>query len=220
MSLKLIGAGFGRTGTLSMKLALEQLGLGPCYHMAEVLKNPSHDRHWLAATRGESIDWSDIFASFQATVDWPAAYFWRELLDVYPDAKVLLNVREETSWYKSISNTILKVLPAPPSEHSKATEEHRQMTRELILERTFDDRYTDEDHVRSVFRQHNAAVIDAVAPERLLVYQSGDGWEPLCAFLGVDVPDAPYPKTNSTEQFLDRRTWRSDTDASTGPSGN
>lgn len=219
MSLKLIGAGFGRTGTLSMKLALEELGFGPCYHMAEVLRNPSHDRHWLRATRGEAIDWSQIFAPYQATVDWPAAYFWRELVASYPDAKVLLNVRDEASWYKSISNTILTVLPAPRAENSNASEEHRQMTRELILDGTFGGRYTDETHVKSVFRNHNAAVIDAIAADRLLVYETGDGWGPLCAFLGVDVPDSPYPKTNSTAQFLDRRTWRTGDEAGSASSG-
>ena len=207
LSLKIIGAGFGRTGTLSMKHALEQLNAGPCYHMLEVLRNPHHDPLWLAALHREPAQWEAIFEHFPATVDWPAAFFWRELHAAYPGAKVILSVRDPERWYQSVTNTIYKALTGPPRPGSKASDEHRQMTRELILERTFGGRFTDKAHAISVFNQHNDAVRETVPAKQLLVYETGSGWEPLCTFLGADIPDTPFPRVNSTEEFNAPRAW-------------
>ena len=207
MSLQIIGAGFGRTGTLSMKYALEQLGSGPCYHMLEVLRNPHHDPIWLAALHGESVQWDDVFGDFAATVDWPATFFWRELSAAYPEARVLLTLRDAERWYASVTNTIYKALTGPPRPGRNSSDEHRQMTRELIPERTFDGRFTDKAHTIAVFNRHNEEVRDTVPADRLLVHQFGSGWAPLCEFLGCEVPDAEFPRVNSTEEFDAPKAW-------------
>ncbi|NKC15146.1 MAG: sulfotransferase family protein [Gammaproteobacteria bacterium] len=207
MTLRVIGAGLGRTGTMSLKLALERLGFGPCYHMYEVVDHPEHDPVWLAATRGEAVDWDALFSGYNSGVDWPIAAFWPELSQHYPDAKFILTQREDAAtWYRSFSATILPALQAP----DEATSVHRQMTRSLILERTFNGKYEDQAYVMDTYLEHNQAVRDTLPPERLLSYRTGAGWEPICAFLGVAVPDEPFPHTNSTAQFQSRVKTRRD----------
>lgn len=198
MTLSLIGAGFGRTGTLSLKIALEQLGLGRCYHMAEVFANPGHAPLWRAAAERGCTDWAPLLGGYGATVDWPGCYFWRELTDANPDAKVLLSVREPASWHRSVMDTIFNTLvhPSPkfPSDWSA-------MARSIVLERTFGGRLDDRDHAISVFERHNAEVERTIPPERLLVYEVSEGWEPLCRFLDCATPDIPFPRVNSTDEF-------------------
>lgn len=208
MSLAVIGAGVGRTGTMSLKLALERLGLGPCYHMLEVLANPAHDPIWHAATRGEPVDWDALFAGYRSAVDWPVAAFWRELCVHYPDAKLVLSVRDSKQWHASVMDTIFKALSSDPKPGDEQARVHRAMTRELILDRTFRGRLDDPAHAISVYEQHNRAVTDAIAADRLLVYEIGSGWEPLCAFLDLPVPDEPYPRRNTRSEFHDRHMWR------------
>ena len=140
MSLSVIGAGFGRTGTMSLKLALERLGFGPCYHMREVMARPAHDAVWHAATRGERIDWDALFEGFGSAVDWPVAAFWQQLTRHYPRAKFILSVREPHRWHASVLATIFKALSSTPNPDDAQACAHRAMTRELILERTFDAR--------------------------------------------------------------------------------
>lgn len=106
MALKVIGAGFGRTGTLSLKTALEELGFGRCYHMREVLKNPSHWKRWAEIIGGGKADWETLLQGYQSSTDWPVAAYYRELMAVYPDAKIILTVRDPESWYKSIMGTV------------------------------------------------------------------------------------------------------------------
>jgi hypothetical protein len=202
MGLEIIGAGFGRTGTLSLKMALEQLGLGPCYHMMEVHKDQGRAAAWLEASRGASPDWEAIFDGFASTVDWPACTFWRELAEAYPDAKVLLSQREATGWHKSVMNTIYRAITSVPDEATEgAAVTSLTMATDLVLRRTFDGKLADADYAIEVFNRHNQAVRDAIAPERLLVYEPGQGWEPLCEFFGVSVPDTDYPHANTTESF-------------------
>ena len=205
--LQIIGAGFGRTGTLSMKRALEMLGFDPCYHMAEVLKHPEHDSVWQAATNDQPVVWDDVFSNFAATVDWPAASFWREIRTAYPSAKVLLTVRDADAWYRSVSNTIYKALTSPRNPDSPVTEEHRVMTRMLILERVFGGKFEDRDHAIGVFNSHNEAVRAEVPADELLVYETGSGWEPLCQFFGLEVPTEPFPHTNTTAEFNQPGRW-------------
>ena len=193
MALAVIGAGFGRTGTESMKLALEALGLGPCHHMREVTANPAQLTTWRAVAQGARPDWSDVFAGYHSAVDWPAAYFWRELSAYYPEAKVLLTVRSAESWYESMANTIFKVL--------KASTEPASVGIKVVAEGVFGGRLDDRAHAIAVYEKNIADVKAAFPPERLLVYELGSGWAPLCAFLGEPVPDMPYPRTNSTEAF-------------------
>ncbi|NNE24784.1 MAG: sulfotransferase family protein [Rhizobiales bacterium] len=193
MTLSLIGAGFGRTGTESMKLALEQLGLGRCHHMREVIDDEELRDRWRKVVNGEPPDWDQLFDGFGCTVDWPSAYYWRELAAHYPDAKILLTVRSSDSWYKSFSNTILKVIESGDSLTG--------MGPQLVGKKVFAGRAGDRDHAISLYERNTAEVQAAFPPERLLTYTVGDGWEPLCAFLGKPVPDTPFPRTNSTEQF-------------------
>ena len=193
MALSVIGAGFGRTGTESMKLALEALGMGPCHHMKEVLSNPDQIALWRSVAGGRLPDWDEAFAGYNSTVDWPGTYFWRELSAVYPDAKIVLTVRSAESWYASMEKTILKVLKAstvPDSVGSK-----------LIGQGVLGGRLDDRAHIIAMFEKNTADVQAAFGGERLLTYTIGDGWEPLCRFLGQPVPDTPFPHTNSADEF-------------------
>jgi len=202
MTLQVIGAGFGRTGTRSLKQALEDLGAAPCYHMAEVFAHPEHLPVWLAATRGEPVDWKAFFAGWGATVDWPGCTFWRTLREVYPDAKVLLSWRSPESWHRSVCNTIHHPMTMePPPDARPGFTGFQQMAGELILERTFDGRILDADYAIAVYEAHNDAVRREVPADLLIDYEMGSGWEPLCAALGVPVPDHAFPKTNTTEQY-------------------
>ncbi len=205
MPLKLIGAGFGRTGTLSMKLALEQIGLGPCHHMMEVFGKPDHIALWQAAADGESVDWEEVFEGYRSAVDWPVCYFWKELAELYPDAKLLLTRRDPQKWYDSASNTIFKGLASTGEENDQESlDSHRRMVNKLIVDNTFDGDLTDREAAIDVFNKHNQEVIDTIDPKRLLVFEASQGWEPLCEFLGVDIPDTAYPRTNTTEDFQKR----------------
>lgn len=199
MTLKIIGAGFGRTGTKSLKLGLEQLGLGPCYHMTEVAEDPRRAGDWIDALAGEPVDWDAVFDGYQSTVDWPACRFWRELSDAYPDAMVLLSQREGRGWHKSVMNTIYNAMSADVAGVDERS--ILPMVRKLVFEDTFQGRLSDPEYAIEVFDRHNQAVRDSVAPDRLFVYEPGDGWEPLCEFFGVEVPDANFPNVNSTEEF-------------------
>jgi hypothetical protein len=198
--MQLIGAGFGRTGTLSLKQAIEQIGAGPCYHMQEVARH-KHAAPWHAAAKGEAQPWDEVFAGFHATVDWPACTFWRELSAYYPEAKVLLSVRDPERWYESVGNTIYKVMTEGPSEGPMA--EQLAMVRCLILEKTFGGRFEDRAHAIGVFERHNDAVRKQIPEDRLLVYTVGSGWEPLCSFLDRPIPEEDFPHVNSTEEFAD-----------------
>jgi Sulfotransferase domain len=201
MGLSVIGAGFGRTGTLSLKGALEQLGFAPCHHMAEVLGNPEQLPHWQRAAQGEAVDWNRLFADYRASVDWPSAYFWRELAEAFPDAKVLLSTRDADAWYQSFSNTILNLvanIDRIENPHIRATIE---MGGSLVGAGVFDGRADDPEHAKMVFRAHEEKVRMTIPAERLLVFDVREGWEPLCAFLGVPVPDTPFPRLNDAEQF-------------------
>ena len=204
MSLSIIGPGFGRTGTLSLKFALEQLGLGPCYHMMEVFGRAEHVAMWTDAANGRPVDWETVFAGFKATVDWPACAFWRELIVRYPQAKVVLTERDPERWYESAYNTIYQAMIRPMPVDDPLSQQHRAMARKIVLENTFGGRFEDRAYAITVFQRHNEAVRREVPAARLLVYEVGAGWEPLCRFLGVPVPSEPFPRVNSTEEFRSR----------------
>jgi len=197
-----IGAGFGRTGTLSLKAALEELGLGPCYHMLTAFERPEDSRRWQAAYDGGAVDWDGLFEGFQATVDWPACDFWQELTSKYPDARVLLTVRDSERWYESFRETLA---PLWSAENSPAADERLREYLELVRRlgrETFGGRIDDKRHVISVFEEHNRAVREAVPEDRLLVYDVREGWKPLCDFLDVPVPrEAEFPHLNDRAAF-------------------
>lgn len=205
MALAVVGAGFGRTGTLSLKGALETLGLGPCYHMTEVFAHPEHVPVWRDATEGRPVDWDALFAGYGSCVDWPACAFWRELASHWPDAKVILTVRDPQRWYESVAKTIYLVLQRElPGDAPEPVRAHHAMVRRLIDEGTFGGRFEDRDHAIGVYEAHNRAVREAVPPDRLLVYEVAEGWEPLCRFLDRPVPAEPFPRVNSTDEFRER----------------
>jgi hypothetical protein len=210
MTLKVIGAGFGRTGTLSLKSALDELGLGPCYHMVEVNARPEHDAMWLALARGEASDWRPMLKGYASTVDWPTTYFWKELAAANPDARIILTVRDPEAWYRSAAATIFARMlefealrSDPAAAVDEARRRHMEMVNTIVVEKTFGG-LLDKAHAIAVFNAHNADVRRSVPREKLLVYDPGEGWEPLCAFLGLPVPATPYPKVNTTDDFVVR----------------
>jgi hypothetical protein len=201
MPLEIIGAGFGRTGTNSLRLALETLGFGPCHHMHELSLHPEQVPLWAALADGAAPDWEAVFAGYRSQVDWPGARYWRELAEAFPDARVILSLRPAADWYRSFAATIGPEVLGPPSGPMFADAERRRMQRRVIAEQTFDGRPLDRDHAIAVYERHAAEVRCAIAPGRLLVFDVREGWGPLAAFLGVPVPDTPFPRTNDTAEF-------------------
>ncbi len=209
MPLEVIGVGFGRTGTLSLKLALQRLGFAPCEHMTNLFADRERVARWIEAARrkaaGEPIDWDGLFAGYRATVDWPGVHFWRELVAAQPDAKVVLTVRDPERWYASAGDTILRL--REPRELPPSVVDRRRlldpMLELLLFQGTFHGRAADHDHAIGVFLRHAAAVRAEVLADRLLVYEVGDGWEPLCRFLGVPVPEEEFPRVNDSASFRD-----------------
>jgi hypothetical protein len=210
--LEVIGAGFGRTGTMSLKVALETLGFGPCYHMSEVFANPEHVELWEAAARGEPVYWGELFRGYRSTVDWPGAAFYEELMERYPDAKVILTVRDPERWYESARSTIFNIqdvasspifslgsLFVPRMRHMRRA---ARMAGDLTRQSVFDVEFEDRRHAIEAFIQWNEKVEERVPSEKLLVYEVKEGWEPLCDFLGVEAPkDEPFPHLNDADSF-------------------
>jgi hypothetical protein len=204
MALAVIGAGFGRTGTLSLRDALERLGLGPCYHMYEVVQNPEHADFWQRAADGEPVDWDQLLGRYGSAVDWPVCSFWAELAAHYPDAKVILTVRDPGRWFESAWRTIFPRIMRPVAADDEVGRRRARMQRQLIVERTFGGDIQDPEHAMAVLLRHIETVKRGLPPERLLVYEVKEGWPPLCRFLGLPVPAAPFPHVNATEKFRAR----------------
>ena len=202
MTLAIIGPGFGRTGTLSLKTALERLGFGPCHHMEECFQHPEQVPFWQAIAARQPIDMKQVFAGYRAQVDWPGAHVWRETVAAFPQAKIVHSVRPEESWWKSYSQTIgkffdtYKTLNLPP--HIR---EMSDAAYEIIINQTLGGATLDQERTLAAFRKRTADVQAAIPAERLLVFDVAEGWEPLCRFLGVKAPAEPFPRLNSTEQF-------------------
>ena len=214
MTIRIIGAGIGRTGTASLKLALEQLGFDKCYHMDEVATDPAHVPMWIDAAEGKKVDWDALFAGYQAAVDLPTYAFYTELMAQYPDAKVILTLREPEEWYASALQTIFR-LPSPSvmkllrmmslfSRELRRLTNMERIARKVGIEYFFGNDLSKENAI-NVFNRHNDTVKRMVPPERLLVYDVKHGWEPLCRFLNVPVPDFPFPRTNTRADFRSRR---------------
>jgi len=204
MTIEIIGAGFGRTGTLSLKQALEMLGFGPCYHMIEVLAKPENAAHvpiWTQAAEGADVDWPALLRDYRSTVDWPGSRFWREMRKQWPEARVILTLRDADRWHDSVMKTIWPASSALKNSDAEPLKSFGVMHDRVIWSGTFGGRIEDRAYAKHVFEEHNAEVKRSVPTDRLLVYEPGEGWERLCAFLGVAVPDAPYPHSNSTEDF-------------------
>lgn len=195
MTLSVIGAGLGRTGTASLKVALEMLGLGKCHHMSEVFGSPEQIDLWVNASNG-APDWPAIFEGYGAAVDFPTAAFWRELADFYRDAKIILSLRDPEKWYESTQETILSPLAAKSMPQMPFAPVIKN-----IVWPFFDNRIHDRDHMIGAFNRHNEAVKREIAKDRLLVFDVKEGWAPLCAFLGKTIPAEPFPRVNSKEEM-------------------
>ena len=207
MTLRVVGAGFGRTGTLSLQKALDDLGFGPTYHMNDVFQNPSHVQQWLDYADIGTADWDSLFADYRSVVDFPACNAWRELYEAYPDSKVVLTVRDPASWWKSTAEVIYPTRTMFPSWLKRVvpfTQRWLDMTDRLVWSGTFDGRFEEQDHATAVFQQHIATVRAHCDPERLLVFDVAQGWEPLCEFLGVPVPAEPFPHLNDSRSLRRR----------------
>jgi len=200
MPLKVVGSGLGRTGTKSMQTALAMLGVGPCHHMVEVFMHPESMALWVDAAEGRP-NWDEIFKDYQSAVDYPTAAYWKQVADHYPDAKVLHTVRDPDKWFDSTQATIFAQRgPASSSDGVSSLQDRFFGSFMGPMRAHLHDRAFMTDH----FRRHTEAVKATIAPERLLVYEVGEGWDRLCKFLGVPVPDEPYPSENSTAEFQDR----------------
>lgn len=193
MTLRVVGAGLGRTGTSSLKIALERLLGGRCHHMSEVLADPEHHLQlWGPVLRGEEVDWEVVFAGYVAQVDFPGAAFWPEISAAFPDSLVVLSTRPAEAWYRSAASTIFQL----NDRHGSSP------FRDVWHERFgFGDRFDDRDAMIAAYERHNAVVRSSVAPNRFLEWTLADGWAPLCDRLAVPVPGEPFPWINTTAEF-------------------
>lgn len=199
MQLKLVGAGLGRTGTHSLKVALERLLGAPCHHMVEVFQHPEQWAKWQAAVDGEPLSaWGDVYDGYVATVDWPGCRWYRELAEANPDAVVLLSLRADADeWWRSASNTIFTGIPEQP------TDDWGRWANALIGDHIGD--FRDPDAAKAGYERHAAEVRASIPASRLVEWRASDGWAPLCEALGVAVPEEPFPLTNTSEEWLARR---------------
>jgi hypothetical protein len=202
-ALRVVGAGLGRTGTHSLKIALERLLGAPCYHMVEVFQRPPDIAVWHAAAKREPVDWHKLFDGYAAVVDWPAAAFWSEIAEAFPDAVILLSVRDAESWWKSATRTIFDTFrrgrgtgpPQLPAFPAMLTD---------LFKNTFTPDFLDEAAAKAAFDRHTEDVRKRAPANRLVEWRAQDGWGPLCTALGVPVPDEPFPVSNTTEEFRAR----------------
>lgn len=197
--MKVIGAGFGRTGTTSLKVALEQLGFAPCYHMQEVIKRPRHTGLWQDVWDGKPAEWEEILGQFPAGVDYPICNYYKELLTAYPEAKVILSVREPEKWYESTLATIYQISTDVPRSLTMLIPPFGRfvkMTNDIIWDGLFDGRFEDKARAIQIYRDHIEDVKRHVPAEKLLIFHVREGWEPLCAFLEVPAPERPFPHVN------------------------
>ena len=203
--MKVFGTGFGRTGTMSLKIALEKLGIGPCYHMREVVSHPSHIKIWYDISRGEHPNWNRLFSGFNSAVDFPVSLFYKKLINQFPDAKFILTLRDFDTWYISTANTIYKVPTILPEWFKQVVYPIRifiAMQVNLIWVGLFNNRFSDKESAKIVYYEHIESVKKTIPSDKLLIYHVNKGWGPLCEFLNVAVPEIPFPKVNDTDEIL------------------
>jgi hypothetical protein len=209
--MKLIGVGFGRTGTMSIKSAVEELG-SPCFHMIDLIMGERRERdlaYWVKIANDEPVDWNEVFDGWDATIDWPACSRWEQLVDAFPEAPVLLNIRDFDGWYESCRNTILAVKEAAlagdlPEDANRdgPSPELWGVIEKLIWQGDFQGRFADRDWVRQMYTDRIETIKKAIPSDRLIVWELGkDGWEPLADALGVEAPDKPFPRLHDTNEF-------------------
>lgn len=205
MTLKVIGVGFGRTGTLSLKIALETLGLGPCHHWVELTRHPSLARRWVDALRNlhnaRPVDWDIVFQGYKSSVDWPGCSFSRELKLAYPDTKIILTIRDPDSWYESVSQTLLPLYQSLPTWLCLLLPPLgvlRYLASEIIWAENgvFEGDFENRVKAIAIFEAHSKKVREAFPANDVLVFDVSDGYGPLCDFLGLAAPDTPFPHVN------------------------
>lgn len=200
MALEIIGSGFGRTGTMSTKMALEQLGFGPCHHMVEVMGNPAQAAYWKDFAEGRHVDWAQVFADYASQVDFPGAAVWPQLIAAFPDARVLHTERPEDEWWASYSVTIAKffehapTMPLPPHIAAVFVTMNKILVQDLLGGTT-------REVSIAAYRRNNAKVRATVPADKLLVFTPTDGWDQLCRFPAVPVPDTAFPRSNARDEF-------------------
>ena len=216
MGLQVIGTGHGRTGTNSLKLALEQLGFGKCYHMSELIYNPDNLIYFEQAERGEAVDWDKLFNGYHSACDFPVILYIDKLIKKYPEAKLIHTTCDPESWYKSFSDTILQVSKPPaPLKMLKMmlkmpfSSTLRKRLRVLrfngkMLKKMAGDRVKTKEGMIAHYNEYNKKMLNLVPNDRLLIYDVKSGWGPLCNFLNVPVPNEPFPVSNTTQEFVER----------------
>ena len=214
--MKVIGAGFGRTGTTSLKAALEELGFGPSYSLTEVFAHPEHVEFWEAARLGDEVDWEDFFEGYGVAVDWPPCSFYADLMQAFPEAPVILTIRDPEPWYESTLSTLYQIRQATSGPlplraafaftgmFAPGVTGTARLADHIVWEDTFDERFEDKAYAMEVYEYHNEAVRRRVPTERLLVFDVREGWAPLCTFLGVQAPDRPFPRLNEAREMRRR----------------
>ncbi|MEU3098709.1 sulfotransferase family protein [Streptomyces sp. NPDC006967] len=218
--LKLINAGLGRTGTTSLKVALDRLGLGPSFHMFDIVGDAARLKRWeRIVCEGGSPDWAAAFDGYRSAVDGPCAVYYRQLAEAFPDARLILTVRDAESWYRSTHDTLyqfaLRSMENPPEPGSPQAALFR-VTSTMIWDGLFGGRFSDKDHAIEVYHRHNEEVVRTLGADNVLVYDVQQGWEPLCAFLGTDVPREEFPRTNDTASMRQRVARAAGAAAATG----
>jgi hypothetical protein len=214
MPLMVVGTGVGRTGTESLKLALERLLGAPCYHMYEVLEHPEAMKFWSGAGRGDMPNWDDVFRGYSACVDWPASAYWPEITAAFPDALVLLSTRASSEeWYQSASGTVLSFTRNP--QDAGVSDDLLGTVAGMFVRfmenlddvdpRTWYEALADPDTAVAAYEAHNQRVRESIPPSRLLDWQPGDGWAPICGALQLPVPDERFPHANTADRFHERR---------------
>jgi hypothetical protein len=211
MSLQIIGLGMGRTGTLSLKRALEKLGFGPCYHMEDLLRQPKDVIYWEELKQRGSTDWQKLFGKYRSAVDFPVVACYQSLLEKYPDAKIILTVRNENAWYESASRTIFNTEPGPAQKVKMALQmpfspRLRKLMRVFRMSGQFwqehvGKNFWEKEAAIAFYRRWNDQIRKEIPRDRLLEYEVKEGWQPLCEFLGVAVPHEDFPKANTREAF-------------------
>ncbi len=210
--MKVIGAGYGRTGTKSLQIALEVLGFGKCYHMEELMRNPEGIKHWEDAYNNNPVDWDTLFSNYNSIVDFPGSMYYKELHTHYPDAKVILSIRDPERWYNSVKSTIYSFDPGPAikinmlikmlfSSTARNLFKVINFQKKAIWKKYFEGRFEDKEYAINKFNKHIEEVMSIIPNNKLLIFEAKDGWKPLCNFLEVGIPSEPYPFNNKKEDF-------------------
>lgn len=210
--MKIIGAGYGRTGTKSLQIALEKLGYGKCYHMEALLRHPADVVHWKNANEEKNVNWEALFKNYQSIVDFPGAIYYKQLADYYPTSKVILTVRNPEKWYDSVYETIFSFDPGPAlklkmlltmpfSPISRNLFQVIRLNDQSIWKKHFEGNFKNKGYTIQKFNDHIEEVKRAIPKDRLLVFEVKDGWQPLCNFLNKEVPNEDFPKSNAKEGF-------------------